>query len=155
VCAMTEHLEIRCSQCGGVLTHYCSPTLKQSLEKLFSFVLEDTHVKTFKKSEYYEKDDEKAPFFSEAFLYNLLGKEDARTVLACLDNFIRAMGIDPRMTAWPVAECRHRLYQAVGYDRTHKPTAEWCEQCGALRHYNDKEDQPGEWALPVNKEPKP
>ena len=26
---------------------------------------------------------------------------------------------------------------------------------GALRHYNDKEDQPGEWALPVNKEPKP
>ena len=30
-----------------------------------------------------------------------------------------------------------------------------CEQCGALRHYNDKEDQPGEWALPVNKEPKP
>jgi hypothetical protein len=25
---------------------------------------------------------------------------------------------------------------------------------GALRHYNDK-GQPGEWALPVNKEPKP
>jgi len=152
---MTEHLEIRCSQCGGVLTHYCTSSLKQNLEKLFSFVLEDTHVKTFKKSEYYEEGDEKAPFFSESFLYNLLGKEDARTVLACLGNFIRAMGVDPDMTQWPVAECRHRLYQAVGYDRTHKPTAEWCEQCGALRHYNDKEDQPGEWALPVNKEPKP
>jgi len=29
----------------------------------------------------YEKGDEAAPFWSEAFLYNLLGKEDARTLL--------------------------------------------------------------------------
>jgi len=153
----TEHLEIRCSQCGGMLTHYCHLGLKESLKKLFGFVLEGDYRGVFKKStnnEYYEKDDEKAPFFSESFLYNLLGKEDARTVLACLSNFIRAMGIDPDMTQWPVAECRHRLYQTVAYDRVRKPTTEWCEQCGALRHYNDK-GQPGEWALPVNKEPKP
>ncbi len=35
----------------------------------------------FKKMEGYEKGDEKAPFFSEAFLYVLLGKEDARSIL--------------------------------------------------------------------------
>jgi len=38
----------------------------------------------FKKSGYYSKGDEDAPFFSEAFLYNLLGKEDARTLLHLL-----------------------------------------------------------------------
>jgi hypothetical protein len=29
----------------------------------------------------YEKGDEDAPFYTEAYLYNLLGKEDARTLL--------------------------------------------------------------------------
>ncbi len=35
-----------------------------------------------KDGDMYEPGDENAPFFSEAFLYNLLGKEAARTVLA-------------------------------------------------------------------------
>lgn len=43
-----------------------------------------------KKNEMYERGDEKAPFFSEAYLYNLLGKEDARTLLALMR---RAFGV--------------------------------------------------------------
>ena len=39
-------------------------------------------AKQWAKQDGYEKGDELAPFFSEAFLYNLLGKEDARTLLA-------------------------------------------------------------------------
>lgn len=39
-----------------------------------------------------ERDAEQAPFFSEAYLYNLVGKEDARTILALLDAVGRAIG---------------------------------------------------------------
>lgn len=42
----------------------------------------------------YQKGDEDCPFVSEAYLYNLLGKEDARTFLALLNNIIREMGLD-------------------------------------------------------------
>lgn len=42
----------------------------------------------------YDPEDEKAPFFSEAFLYNLLGKEDARTVLAYTRRIGEALGLD-------------------------------------------------------------
>ncbi len=39
-----------------------------------------------------EKGDEDAPLFSEAYLYPLLGKEDARTILAYLHAVQRALG---------------------------------------------------------------
>ena len=47
----------------------------------------------FKQSGFYSKGDENAPFFSEAFLYNLLGKGDARSLLGMLD---RALGFRSR-----------------------------------------------------------
>lgn len=42
----------------------------------------------------YEKGDELAPFFSEACLYNLVGKEDARTILGLIRNVLRAVGLE-------------------------------------------------------------
>lgn len=56
----------------------------------------------------YEEGDEAAPFFSEAVLYTLVGKEDARTILALmrrlkdgLKNHIRiAEGKKPDPVAW-------------------------------------------------------
>ena len=36
----------------------------------------------FKRSGYYEAGAENAPFFSEAFLYNLVGKDEARRILS-------------------------------------------------------------------------
>ena len=47
-----------------------------------------------KRGPMYEKGDEKQPFFSEAYLYNLLGKEDARTLLALMRPVWDAAGID-------------------------------------------------------------
>jgi hypothetical protein len=41
---------------------------------------------------YYEEGDEDAPFFTESFLYNLLGKEAARTILAVFHQAQRAAG---------------------------------------------------------------
>jgi hypothetical protein len=41
----------------------------------------------------YAEGDEEAPFFSEAFLYNLIGKEEARTVLALMHTLLQAGGM--------------------------------------------------------------
>ena len=46
------------------------------------------------KGEMFSEGDEKAPFFSEAYLYNLMGKEDARTILALLRQFAESAGLD-------------------------------------------------------------
>jgi hypothetical protein len=45
-----------------------------------------------KKSNGYESGNENAPFFSEAFLYNLLGKDDARTILSAMEKLFKAAG---------------------------------------------------------------
>ena len=49
--------------------------------------------KTYKELGY-AKGDEKAPFFSEAYLYNLMGKDEARTLLGYMDKVCQAAGID-------------------------------------------------------------
>jgi hypothetical protein len=41
----------------------------------------------------YGKTDRDAPFVSESYLYNLLGKDEARTVLAYLGSIARALGL--------------------------------------------------------------
>jgi hypothetical protein len=42
----------------------------------------------------YQEGDETCPFFSERFLYALLGKEEARTVRALLREALVALGAD-------------------------------------------------------------
>ena len=150
---MTDNLEVRCTRCGGVITHYCGQTLHASLKKLYSFVLEDTYKETFQENKGYEEGDEKAPFFSESFLYNLLGKEDARTVLACLRNFITSMGIDPA-TPRKTPGCHHALTRTIAWTKDRKAAAKWCGTCGAIQYYNDK-GKPEAWEMPADKEPKP
>ena len=68
--------------------------LKTALKKILKLRLEGVPLH-FTKLEGYAKGDERAPFFSEAFLYVLIGKQDARTVLAYLHNLIRLAGFDP------------------------------------------------------------
>ena len=41
----------------------------------------------------YVKGDDETPFFSEAYLYNLLGKEDARTLLCLIEQAFASVGI--------------------------------------------------------------
>jgi len=67
-------------------------------QKLDQFCLEYSIDKKrfpqfFKKDQGYEKGDEEAPFLSEACLYNLIGKEDARTVRALIGNLERLLGV--------------------------------------------------------------
>lgn len=80
-------------------------TVRDALTELLAFRPEWTHDFT-KTGRMYEKPasklskaereelerDAEAPFFSEAYAYNLLGKEDARTVRALVKNVARAAG---------------------------------------------------------------
>jgi len=47
-----------------------------------------------KKNEMYRPGDEKHPLFSEAWLYTAIGKEEARTVLCCLNTIAIKAGLD-------------------------------------------------------------
>ncbi len=49
--------------------------------------------KTIFSKKNYENGDESAPFFSEAYLYNLIGKEEARTLLALMCPIWKKAGI--------------------------------------------------------------
>lgn len=91
-------LSIICDRCETQISHICKPELKTLLLKLFLWKpdspLREILVDTLKESDYYSEGDEDAPFFSEAFLYNLLGKEDARTLRATLHSLQEAIGLD-------------------------------------------------------------
>ena len=62
------------------------------LEKLFYELEDKTPVKDLLEFKISHKGEE-IPFFSESFLYDLIGKEDARTVLALLTKVVER--IDP------------------------------------------------------------
>lgn len=60
------------------------------------FIENDTDKRTGKTYGMYAEGDENAPFFSEAFLYNLMGKDDARTVLGIITRLCEVAGVDYR-----------------------------------------------------------
>ncbi len=62
----------------------------EAMKNLLSLVIEDGLDHT---SPDYEEGDGEAPFFSEAYLYNLVGKEDARTILGRLNRLGEALGM--------------------------------------------------------------
>ena len=86
--------DVSCSRCGVKLTHDCHADLVEAAQRIYEYVPEGYNV-DFTKLPGYEKGDEDAPFFSEAFLYVLMGKGDARVITAIVDNVIRAAGLDP------------------------------------------------------------
>ena len=94
--------EIKCLRCNQVLTHVCDDSVTEVAKRLYAYVPEIPYkvvragFKAMTDDFYYSEGDEKnMPFFSETFLYNLIGKEDARTVLALVGNLLRAAGVDP------------------------------------------------------------
>jgi hypothetical protein len=81
---------------------------KESIKKLLEWVPEAVPLEKISRINYPVKDfgkvfftgdsavkaDDKQPFFSEAYLYNLLGKEDARTLLALMRQLCESLGIE-------------------------------------------------------------
>jgi hypothetical protein len=70
---------------------------KAYFRKLLRLKLEAPPLRGFKSADGYSKGDEDQPFFSEAYLYNLVGKDDARTILGTLHHLMKFMGLDPLM----------------------------------------------------------
>lgn len=61
-------------------------TLLSLVRELDNFMCEDTPEQFSSENDMYESGDEHAPFFTEAYLYTLLGKSDARRLLARWEN---------------------------------------------------------------------
>ncbi len=57
----------------------------------------------------YEKGDERAPFFTETYLYNLMGKEDGRTVLSLIHRLLDAAGFD----SWDIHAFEEKAARAM------------------------------------------
>ena len=91
-----DNVEIRCSRCKATIQHVCDESLISAITHLQTLIVEAPEELFHIDNDYYQPGDENAPFLSEGFLYPLLGKEGARTVLAAINNVIRAAGIDPR-----------------------------------------------------------
>lgn len=67
--------------------------IEDAIEELLNFSIGHFPIMADSDHAGYEKGDEKAPFFSEAYLYNLMGKEEARTVLSYIRRLCDAVGI--------------------------------------------------------------
>jgi hypothetical protein len=77
------------------------PALAVAARALYVIRPERAPCPCFYASDYYVSprendghDDAAAPFFSEAYLYNLIGKEDARSVISRIHNLLRAAGAE-------------------------------------------------------------
>lgn len=97
-----SNLTITCDRCRAQIDHQCNTELMPAIVRLYTWSPEAPVLDT--KSPYYDPDDEGAPFVSEATLYNLLGKGDARTFLGLLRQVIVAAGIDEMGVHYAVNE---------------------------------------------------
>lgn len=57
------------------------------------FIERDTNERTGERYGMYAEGDETAPFFSEAFLYNLVGKDEARSILGIMRELCDLAGV--------------------------------------------------------------
>lgn len=90
--------KITCERCGMPLTHTCGEDLEETIYNLF----------TVEPDEPAEGEDPDTPLFSEAYLYTMLGKETARTVLSTINGLLRELGIDPYQAKMNVYRRQHK-----------------------------------------------
>lgn len=70
--------------------------VKQVLLEFMQFRVQDKPTNFNKDNEFYTGEEHKCAFFTEGFLYALLGKEDARSVLIRVSKLLAASGLPPR-----------------------------------------------------------
>lgn len=80
---------------------------ERAVLNVYKFVLDSEHVNPQYCGECGEKvknhspatghapKPQRMPFMTETYLYDLLGKEDARSVLAYVNSLVRALGFEP------------------------------------------------------------
>lgn len=83
-------------EAANLAEHLKSFTLEGETYWRNVFITNDTNSKTLERYGMYAEGDEKAPFFTEAFLYNLLGKDEARSVLGIVRRLSVLAGVEFR-----------------------------------------------------------
>ena len=87
---MTDRLKVTCEKCNAELTHICKPELKETFIRLYGFVPESFPT---------DSEGERIPFLNSERLYDLLGKEDYRTLNSLINCLAREAGLDPEALA--------------------------------------------------------
>lgn len=96
-------LTITCRRCKNQIAHVCSEDLRTAAIALFKWrpqsgfpdALKRRNPWVGKTKRGYDVDGPEIPFLSEVYQYALLGKEDGRTMLALVNNLLRAAGLEP------------------------------------------------------------
>lgn len=94
---VTDNLPIKRKVEGKITTEELSTLIAQirrDLKRMQSYVYGTKPMGFTRKNPYYRKGDEKMPFYSEAFLYPLLGKEDGRTVCYSFERLCELVGLE-------------------------------------------------------------
>jgi len=110
-------LEITCSRCKSTLHHECHPeTLEEAAIDLFMWRPESGFPELKgARGKGGDEHDETVPFLTESFLYPLLGKDDARSLMARVHALFRALGVEPRdfeLKAWEIIDKKKRDHEA-------------------------------------------
>lgn len=101
------------------------PDIQKLASKLLTIVADDKALAEFiKDSPHYEEGNHEAPFFTEVFLYNVLGKDKAREVINTLEALLDRAGVN-------VDEARRaKSENEIFYDEEIAPVMrELCEKC--------------------------
>jgi hypothetical protein len=77
----------------GIRSINAADKIREEWRDLIDWVPEANHIA---ECEHYEEGDEEAPFLTERYLYNLLGKEDARSLLGRVRRLGHVLGFDGR-----------------------------------------------------------
>lgn len=117
-------LDVTCSRCGATLQHECRPeTLEEAALALFMWRPESGFPRALKRGNDDcdgSEDEETVPFLTESFLYPLLGKSDARSLMSRIHGVFEAMGVEPRafeQKAWDWLEQKKRDKEEEGRAR--------------------------------------
>jgi hypothetical protein len=87
-------LKITCTDCGSEVLHRCNQGLRQEVLEFLSWRPEMGFPRELPHDP--DADDKTTSFFTEAYLYPLLGKEDARTLMTRFRNLMACVGIPCR-----------------------------------------------------------
>jgi hypothetical protein len=108
---MDRPVKITCEGCQAEIVHVCrGKGIGAAAVELFKWRPEAGFPDALKKGNPYiakldakdgegkidDVDSETVPFMCETYLYALMGKEDARTLMALVNNLIREAGLEPR-----------------------------------------------------------
>ena len=72
---------------------YKNRKLYEALEAIANYAPNFLPESCMNEEDGYEEGDESSPFFSDAYLYNLLGKDEARTLQALMRAVFEAAGV--------------------------------------------------------------